>query len=416
MSTKSNKQLQNQILQKLERKSKDDIELIDQFYTIAKRITEAEAAYSESLSKLSKKQKSVSKRPLFSLLDSLKSYLEASFNSHSTIKDASLVNQVALKGARNLKSNSNKKTLEFIKSYFQSLHAQYDLVEKLKSLYEKASKDCDHYQKKYETYDGNSITAKIRSTLTSKDNEDRSDSLQQKYKASQRKLDDARNNYLVASIGVQAMQDRLYKLDLDGFFYKLDENFFTIVVESIRKFYAIESHNLGARISSSSVFLQAIKSTNMSIDANLFTHNDESFQPPLSISFSNSGSDRIDEIALDDVTRVVLGQKLVSMKSRINELDAQINAKEIEIKALESLLEQYLLNPSFSEAKSTLEIYIDNKNQLDLWLFERISLSSQSSLLEKGGVVAIAAGTEIKIHRETKSDELIVQAVYGICN
>jgi hypothetical protein len=67
----------------------------------------------------------------------------------------------------------------------------------------------------------------------------------------------------------------------------------------------------------------------------------------------------METLTVDNVTKIVLGQKLSTMKQDLNRIDNEIQLKRREVAAISQLAQTYSTNPEMGKASDPLEVRED---------------------------------------------------------
>ena len=113
-------------------------------------------------------------------------------------------------------------------------------------------------------------------------------------KATGRRLDEVRNNYLIGLDGVNALQDQYYDTDLPSLMKKLDGSYYSTFTDLINKYTVLETEYSGTLASGIDELTCVVKTVNRDDESRTFLdENRATFDKPSIISFASHGSDDV---------------------------------------------------------------------------------------------------------------------------
>ncbi|KAJ3172743.1 hypothetical protein HK101_011141 [Irineochytrium annulatum] len=416
------KRNQKEQLAKLSYRADSDVELLDLLRSFMKEKAEIDATYAKALEKLGrtyilkkfkkgpalpkevkktiqdrKKDTSLSKKMddnemtlEYTMADD--SPVRAMYNTYlAVVQDAErlgkarsaiaekIVSQItdAMKDLSREKMTSLKKNIDFGTS--QILKVQYD----------KLAKETETAQRKY-----NELSAKpnkglnaFKSMVTGKDADERVEKLRVKWKDASQRLTAARNDYLLAMESVNAQQAMYYSGDLPALMKKLDGTFYSSLVKHLDTYIDFETNYSATLNDEMAVLKESAALVNENDDFQSFLKENSSiFQDPSGFSFDPTAGDDCDTVIVDDVTKIMLGQRLARLHTQEEELRAQMEKKSKELSAVTVLADAYRETPAFGNSANPLDQKIDIENSLDLMQCIQGRLLAQIKLLENSGV------------------------------
>ncbi|KAJ3384154.1 Eukaryotic translation initiation factor 4 gamma [Lobulomyces angularis] len=279
---------------------------------------------------------------------------------------------------------------EFGNKYLLELHTTYDELDKSRALYEKSAKEAFSSKKTYDKTleKPNSGLNALRNMVSSTDPEERIEKLKSKWKAAERKLTDARNSYIIAVDAGNCQQNLYYSNDLNNLMKKQDGFLFDIASTSLIKYNELQEQNLESLNTAISELFKTVDGLTQQSESEIFVQeNSRIFLNPPKFEFFQCESDFEDKIIVDEVTKVLLGQRLYSLQSRLEEVNAVFQKKEQELLGVRNSIEGFLKNPVFSGTGSNpLDQNTELENDLDIARLQSIKLDTQVKMLLNAGV------------------------------
>ncbi|KAI9002017.1 hypothetical protein BC832DRAFT_130014 [Gaertneriomyces semiglobifer] len=288
--------------------------------------------------------------------------------------------------------NGAKRNLEFGQKMHQELWEAYEALDKAKQAYDKLAKEAETARRKYDEVarkPGSGLNV-IRNLVTGTDSEERVEKQRSKWKSLTRKLNDARNEYILALEGVNTIQGLYYKDELPNLMRNLDGTFYTTYPTLLSKYASLEddfSTSLNTSVSSIRTSLQTVE-REKEITAFL-QQNGSAFGDPGAFHFEATSGDDIARLTVDDVTRVTLGQRLGRLIQQEEEIAATLAQREKELAGCTQMAGVYAQTPSFGNAASPLEQRQEIENSIHLLNATKTKIDSQIQLLKTVGVEPI---------------------------
>ncbi|TPX37007.1 hypothetical protein SmJEL517_g00786 [Synchytrium microbalum] len=280
---------------------------------------------------------------------------------------------------------ATKKNLDFASKYHHGLAT--------KIAYDKAAKDADAAKKKYDDVSRrpNSALNSLKNIMKGTDTEERLEKLKGKWKAALRRLADARNDYLVVLEGLNAQQSQYYNVDLPSLMRKLDGTYYQTFGKALTTLVNLEEGYATMLTGSVQITQQAVNKINRDKENEQFV---KEFHPvfvadPKEFKFESSSNDNGTAICVDDVTKVVLGQRLARIMTRESELKSDLDRKEKELAGIVQMAQVYSENPAFGNAATPLESKLELETSIDLLRSEHTKITAQIELLTSLGVEAL---------------------------
>ncbi|KAI9207023.1 uncharacterized protein BJ171DRAFT_495457 [Polychytrium aggregatum] len=416
IAVKANKQQQLGQVNKLVFKSEADVELLENLRDYMKKRAEIENDYFKSLEKLSKsyiqkKYRKVSQsgrshgltveeddskgepsreqRAMYTAFSTLLQESERQAKARGQISET-LVTSVTdvLKDVTKDKISANKKNSEFATKYLKDLHAAYDELEKVKAVYDKAAKDADQANRKYEE-----VLKKPNGGIFafSKTNpEENIEKANIKKKNANSRLLNVRNEYILASEAANAMQQLYYTSDLPSLMKKLDGSFHVTLKNLMSVYVNLETSFTEMLVGSTNSMRTTIARIDQDADTELCLREGGSmFVSPSTIPLDNSYNDTETGLVLDETSRDSLGRKLGVLLREEEELNRALEKKQKELAGINSLVQVYKDTPQFGNAASPLEQKLDLDNAVDLLKLSLARVSTATALLKKINVQPI---------------------------
>ncbi|KAI9101180.1 hypothetical protein DFS34DRAFT_613427 [Phlyctochytrium arcticum] len=402
-------------LSRLQLRAEAEIELLDNVNGYFRKRAEIEHQYAQSLEKLSKNYASkkfkrvitanssqtpltapTDDNPVSALYTAFTTVLvesEKQARSRETIHERILAEIADFLGKFNKDKAVNiKRNIEFETKYQQELWAAYDELDKAKQFYDKAAKEADSARRKYDEISrkpGSGLSA-IKNLVTGTDSEERIEKSRTKWKSLSRKLNDMRNDYLLALEAINVMQSVYYKNELPNLMKNLDDSLYSSYPVLMDKYASMEKEHTVALSGSVDAIKSTLPGINQDKETSLFMREHQTaFQDPGPFSFEPSSGDDVDRVTVDDVTKVALGQRLGRLIIQEEDLISTISQKERELSGVSQMADVYAQTPSFGNAASPLEQRHELENSIRLLNAIKSRLSSQAGMLKNLGVEPI---------------------------
>lgn len=291
-----------------------------------------------------------------------------------------------------------KKNADYGTRYHQELAQSLDELDRKRIAYTTASKEVDAAKKKYEDASKRpkSGFSGLKTLLTGVDAVERTQKIYSKFKYKSRYLTDCRNEYLLALLSTNALQQKYFDEDLPSLLVKFDGKLFGVLQQtfdtygSLEKDLAVAMNQSVAKISA-----DASKITREKDNEYFLKENTSLFTAPADFYLENVGEDTFVDLVVDEVTRVTLGQALGSLIYKDKVLAASKAVLEKEQEGVKTLLQAYADNPSFGSAVAPFEQKQELGNQIDLLNAQRYAISAQIKALEALEIVPIEPIVEI---------------------
>ncbi|KAI8907051.1 SH3 domain-containing protein [Powellomyces hirtus] len=236
---------------------------------------------------------------------------------------------------------------------------------------------------------GSGLSA-IKNLVTGTDSEERVAKNRSKWKASSRKLNDARNEYLLALASANVIQQAYYKEEVPQLMLNLDGTFYNAYPSLLEKYTKLEEDYTGALHTSVENIRASLRSVERQKDTQAFLGEHHSvFQDPNTFHFEPSAGDECDVVIVDDVTKVALGHRLGRLVALEEELSTTIAQKERELAACAQMADTYSQTPSFGNAAAPLETRQDLENSMRLLNVMKARTVVQRQMLSSLGVEPI---------------------------
>ncbi|KAJ3333751.1 F-BAR and double SH3 domains protein 1 [Blyttiomyces sp. JEL0837] len=282
-----------------------------------------------------------------------------------------------------------KKSIDSTSKYLVELHTSYDELEKLRVSYEKSAKEAESAKKKYEetSKKPNSGLNALKNMMTRMDGDERVEKLRVKWKNAARKLAEIRNEYLLMLDAVNAIQDRFYQKDVPDIIKQLDGPYYEELQKAILSFADLQESVAKSVVEEVAASKECAAKIVRETDVTAFlTEHATLFTEFKSFSFEPCANDEIDQVEVDDVSTVVLGQKLQRFISQREDIKSTLQRKYKELSGVKQLTETYKVNPSFGNPNSNMEQMADLQNAIRILEISNTRLDSQISLLEKAQI------------------------------
>ncbi|KAL2914324.1 hypothetical protein HK105_206096 [Polyrhizophydium stewartii] len=298
----------------------------------------------------------------------------------------------AIKDFNKERVSSTKRNLDYCIKYQQELWLAYEELDKLKLAYEKAAKDDEAAQKKYDdaAKRPKSGLQALKSLVTGKDAEERIQKLKSKWKTKTRKLNDARNEYLLCIAGTNAMHNHYYRDDMTVLMQKIDGDYYTTLSGLLRQYTQLEAAlSQGLKASADKIESDVGRiARQRDVDLFLREHHGVFFEQP-EFMFEPAPSDGAREMTVDEASRPPLGRRLGELVVRDEALAAMLAQREKELAGVIQMAETYAATPQFGNASSPLEQKQDIQNAIDLIKAQRLRTSTQIQAIRQHGIEPI---------------------------
>ncbi|KAJ3037389.1 F-BAR and double SH3 domains protein 1 [Rhizophlyctis rosea] len=406
-------------ISKLQLKTDADLELLDHWAAYIKKRAEVELAYSQSLEKLAKNfsLKKFKKAGVFSPSGSRASSLDDVSNSServtrvayhafsTAVAESEKLAQQKAAAASILLSNileivkdfhkekvlAGKRNAEFATKYLQELWAAYDDLDQAKHQYDKSAKEADSTKRKYEEALKKPQKGLLQ-LVSSVSSEERVEKLQAKSKVAARKLVDHRNDYLLSLASVNSVQKQYYERDLPNLLEKMDQNYYRLLSSTFEKLTEGESALAEFMRSSAETLRVATEKIDRKTDEAVFLEdNADIFRKPEPFAYDKNSVDELNELVVDDVSKVTLGRRLANLLARDEDIAPNVAKRERELAGLQHLTDAYTAQPSFGSPLTASEQRLEIQNAIDLLQAIRTRISSQIAMLKGAGVEPVVA-------------------------
>ncbi|KAJ8329910.1 hypothetical protein BDV3_004078 [Batrachochytrium dendrobatidis] len=290
------------------------------------------------------------------------------------------------------KSATTKRHLDYCIKFQQEMWLLYEEIDKLKLLYEKAAREENLAQKKYDdaAKRPKSGLQALKNLVTGKDAEERLLKLKSKWKTKTRQLNNSRNDYLLSLEGINAMQSHYYKDDMTALMEKIDGNFYTTFSSMLHQFTSLESSVAASLKSGADLVDTEIKKVDRKRDVELFLKDyQQIFHEQAPFLFDMATTDEHCDITVDESSKTPLGQRLGELCVRDETLSTMLNQREKELIGVVQMAEAYAATPQFGNAATPLDQKLEIKNAIDLLKAQRIRTSVQIKTLKSLGIEPI---------------------------
>jgi len=438
------RQAQQQHLAQFNKKSDEDVALMEALREFVKRRSEVEVDYSAKLEKFSRASNPAVKSRGIQLPGGLKNLIPGSnaaggdgVSSHSgnepgggpssaAAGGSARLNQLALSAVlgeveRQAKARAamaeilikdisdviksvNKDKVEYAKKlneYFvkvqQELWKSYTDMDASKSAYETAAKEFDLANAKYVDFQQDKKPAFMQTikamTKGGEDKEARNEKLSRKYKAAHRKLVDARNEYLITLQNANMLQHQYYSQDLPNFMTRMDANYYTQLTDLLSKYLAMEGDNARLLMEGVDIGRDRVAKIDRGKDLDIFIQgNAEAFRVAKDWPFEPVGADTARDLEVDDFAKAVLANKMGQWSGRSAELHEKVAQLERAIGGLIQMTTVYHGNTSLSEQRNPEAEKLDLECQLDAARGEMLRVDALIDRLKRfGGTFSIFA-------------------------
>ncbi|KAI8592422.1 hypothetical protein BDZ88DRAFT_282695 [Geranomyces variabilis] len=285
-----------------------------------------------------------------------------------------------------------KRNIDFGTKYQQELWAAYEDLEKTKQSYDKTAKEAESAKRKYDDMakkPGSGLGA-IRNLVTGTDSEERVEKNRSKWKASSRKLNDARNEYLLCLASANTIQQSYYKEEVPQLMQNVDGSFYTAYPALLEKYSGLEEEYTADLHRSVETIRVNLKTVDRQKEVEAFKGDNYTlFQDANIFYFEPCAGDEIDTVTVDDVTKMALGHRLGRLIAQEEELNVTIAHRERELAGCAQMADVYSQTPSFGNAASPLEQRQDLENALRLLHAIKARTLKQSEMLQSLGVQPI---------------------------
>ncbi|KAJ3247290.1 F-BAR and double SH3 domains protein 1 [Chytriomyces hyalinus] len=305
-----------------------------------------------------------------------------------------------LKDYTQVRSFTLKKTMDFAIKYQTELHASYDDFERVKAMYDRLSKETESAKRRYEetAKKPNSGLNALKNAVSRMDGEERVEALRQKWKSLDASLAKARNDYLLALAAANSQQIRFYESDLTLWMQKFDNDFHSTAKSVLSTYTTLESGIARILDDSMNTIRLAVNKIDQKADTEAFVFDNTSlFTDPSKFSYEPYTGDFVKEIAVTDVTKTALGQKLSHLLSQSAELANHLEKKQHELSGVKQLAATYASTPQFGNAANTIDQVIELENAIDLIKCIQSRVSTQVKLLENANVTPVSSVVESPI-------------------
>ncbi|KAJ3276340.1 Intersectin 1 (SH3 domain protein) [Terramyces sp. JEL0728] len=259
------------------------------------------------------------------------------------------------------KAVSLKKNIEFAAKYQQEIITAFEEMEKYKLSYDKASKESDLAQKKYED-----ALKKPKSGLQSL-------------------------KTMVTGKDAASVVQKLYeKDDMPTLMQKLDGKYYETVQTLVNSFAKFQEEVSSSGVKCADTIKQKAGLINREKDVTQFlADNNSIFRETSELQFEAVGLDQIKELVVDEFSKISLGRHMGELIAS-DELIASLQAiKEAELNGAKHLVEVYTNSPQTGNPAASVELIQDIQNSLDLFKCQRAKYGVQIDTLKKLNVAPI---------------------------
>ncbi|KAI8899137.1 hypothetical protein BC833DRAFT_586959 [Globomyces pollinis-pini] len=399
----------NTQLAKLNSKAEAEIEFLDIVREYMMKRSEIELQYGKSLEKLSKSLQHRKLRKYFgttstpfltqetpispnsnprSIYTAFKTLLmesDVQARRRSRMGDA-LVKDITdiMKDFNKQKTRHLKKNMEYGAKYHQEICTVYDDLQRARLNYEKAAKEAEIAEKRYEDASKRpkSGLQSLKTLVTGKDVLTVIQTLKSKFKQKSRKLNDARNNYLLSLLTYNAMNSQYENVELPKYIEKLDGKYYKVLIESLQSFTELEMDISNTIKSNAEILVPFIDDISAEKETNIFLNeNSAVFDENPQLSFDSSSSDRIHDFVIDEITSVSLGNRLGDLIVQDDNLKKSLEEKQEELLSLKQSSKQSINGSNQSINHDTLSIQ-DVQNAIDIIGCQRRKINYQVEKLK----------------------------------
>ncbi|KAJ3262508.1 Intersectin 1 (SH3 domain protein) [Boothiomyces macroporosus] len=284
------------------------------------------------------------------------------------------------------------KHIEFAVKYQTEITTAFEELEKHKMLYDKASKESDLAQKKYEDAlkKPKSGLQSLKTMVTGKDAASVVQKLKTKAKQKSKTLDEARNIYLLSLQGYNRLVQLYEKEDLPNLMQKLDGKYYETVQTLVNSFSKFQEEVSTSGLTTSETIKQKASLINREKDLSQFlADNNTIFKETSDIQFEPVGLDQTKELVVDEFSKISLGKHLGELIAH-DDLIASLQAiKEAELSGAKHLVDVYTNAPQTGNPNASMELIQDIQNSLDLFKCQRAKFGIQIETLKKLNVAPI---------------------------
>lgn len=397
---------QSNQLSKLQLKQEADSELLDAINIYFRKRAEIEQQYATSLEKLNKSfsQKRFKRNVAVGLADKpltvgengpvteTSTYAAFAIMLSEADKEVQNRSEIATKLQTETsdigkdfykhKQVGAKRFLDFGNKYQIDLSTAYDELEKARTAYEKMSKETETSRKKYDDSSNKKKGGFSALRNLVGDSEERVEKLRAKWKNNARKLNDMRNDYILALINVNTIQGTWYQKDLPKLMSDLDGDYYNLFQNLLNNLSAYEQNSIPViKHSADEVANWSSRIQRDKENTSFINEFSAIFETPLNFDFVPGPSDEINDITVDDVTQVTLGNKLGLIIARTDFLNSEIVQKEKELSGLNQMAQVYSNQPEFGDANSSIDVRQDLETAIGLLKAEYNRLNALSKTL-----------------------------------
>lgn len=390
---KQSRTLHQSQLSRIQAKNDEDIALIDNINQYMRKRIDLEKEYYERLEKLAKgfqgkkgSGSTTTPRPTQQVFQALLAATESEAIVKQNIceKIGSDIIEV-VRDYNKGKITLSKKKYEQCSRYHEELLRALTELDTSRKEYEEAAKAFDSAQRKYDDSlkKPKGALSIMKNALSSADSE----KLKVKLKSWSRKLLDARNQYILSMEASNVIQDLYWKEDLPKLMKDLDADYHP-TVSSLFDTYADLAQSYVKTVSDSINNVSALaRKVDRDVEHKQFlAENDALFPGPKVLRFEPFAGDKVTSVTIDDISKVVLSNKLTALMQRKNEISKNLNKSEKEIAGLEQMAKVYKESPEFGNATNPIETMNDLEFQIQMLRIDLKKVDVQIEVLKNAGV------------------------------
>ncbi|KAJ3103255.1 Intersectin 1 (SH3 domain protein) [Physocladia obscura] len=301
-----------------------------------------------------------------------------------------------------------RKTFDFANKYLTELHASYDDLDKTHAAYDRIAKDADTAKRRYEetAKKPNSGLNAIKNAVSRMDADERVELLRQKWKTTDRRLTEARNDYILAIAAANDQQALYATHHFPTWMQKFDTDFHT----TARAVFSTHSDLEASIAQTIDAAVKRVRIVVERVDAKIDTDAFLGENAVLTATAAGGGGntfvfeaatgDRATANGIllidDDASRLILGQKLSHLMTQIQDVDGHLTKKKVDYEAVKQINASSSTAAGYSQqivqignAANGLDQILDIENSIDLMQCIQARLVAQVKLLEKSNVTPV---------------------------
>ncbi|KAJ3393099.1 Intersectin 1 (SH3 domain protein) [Entophlyctis sp. JEL0112] len=282
-----------------------------------------------------------------------------------------------------------RKNTMFCSQYLAELHTTVEDLEKAKSAYDRIAKETDSAKRKYEetAKKPNSGLNALKNAVSRMDAEERVELLRQKWKTCDRRLVEARNEYLLAIQSANEQQSLYCDHHIASWMQKFDNDFHATSQNLFSSYTDLE-------LSVSQAIDAAVKHVRMTAEKIDPKTDTESFVLENAVLFVNEkpfvfepcAGDKEYGIVVDETSKVMLGQKLFHLNTQLLEIQGNLEKKKADQVHTKNISSTLATSVHFNASLASVDQLLDIENSIDLMLCVQARLSAQAELLKKANI------------------------------